>query len=143
MTPYLSEDFLKKYDSFPEHMNQLGKFVYYRTYSRFLKEKNRRETWKETVQRATEYSIQLAEKHLQEENIPYVREELIEEAEELFDDMFNLRRFLSGRTLWVGMPDEDGVANKYPLANFNCSFINIRNWEDLAELFYLLLVGRI
>jgi hypothetical protein len=54
--------------------------------------------------------------------------------------MFNLKQFLSGRTLWVGGAD-GGVAEKYPLANFNCSFVNIRSWDDLGDLFYLLLVG--
>jgi ribonucleoside-diphosphate reductase alpha chain/ribonucleoside-triphosphate reductase len=70
--------------------------------------------------------------------VPY--EELRQEAEELFDNMFNLRQFLSGRTMWVGGA-EGGVAEKYPLANFNCSFLNIRSWSDLGDLFYLLLVG--
>src|SRR5690625_7479203 len=54
--------------------------------------------------------------------------------------MFNLRQFLSGRTLWVGGAD-GGVAEKYPLSNFNCSYVSIKSWEDLGDLFYLLLVG--
>jgi len=33
------------------------------------------------------------------------------------------------------------VAEKFPMANFNCSFTNIEKWEDLAELFYLLMLG--
>ncbi|WP_325167476.1 glycyl radical enzyme family protein [Lederbergia citri] len=36
---------------------------------------------------------------------------------------------------------DQGVAEKFPLANFNCSFLNIRSWDDLGDLFYLLLVG--
>src|SRR5690606_33909894 len=60
------------------------------------------------------------------------------EAETLFDNVFNLRQFLSGRTHWVGGAD---VAHKFPLANFNCSFLEISKWEDLGDLFYLLLVG--
>src|SRR5690625_5828390 len=54
--------------------------------------------------------------------------------------MFNLRQFLSGRTLWVG-GSEQKVAEKFPLANFNCSYVTIKSWEDLGDLFYLLLVG--
>src|SRR5690554_7488922 len=65
---------------------------------------------------------------------------IVREAEELFDNIFNLRQFLSGRTHWVGGADTK-VAEKFPLANFNCSFIEITKWNDLAELFYLLLVG--
>jgi ribonucleoside-triphosphate reductase (thioredoxin) len=141
MTQLLTNEFLEKYPEFPAHMNQLGKFVYYRTYSRFLPEKGRRETWKETVKRATEYNIGLAEKHIRKLGLLVDYDRLRKEAELLFDNMLNLRQFLSGRTLWVGMPNENGVASKYPLANFNCSFINISKWEDLGDLFYLLLVG--
>jgi ribonucleoside-diphosphate reductase alpha chain/ribonucleoside-triphosphate reductase len=136
----LSKDFIGKYDDFPEHMNALGRFVYLRTYSRFLEKQGRRESWKETCKRTIEYSIGLALKHYQKIGIPIPYSELNHEAELLFDNMFNLRQFLSGRTLWIG-GGENGVAEKYPLANFNCSFTNISKWEDLGELFYLLLVG--
>lgn len=121
-------------------MNPLGQFVYYRTYSRFLPEMGRRETWKETVRRATEYNVGLAVKHLERIGYPVDIEWHRKEAELLFDNMFHLRQFLSGRTLWVGGA-ENGVADKYPLANFNCSFVNIASWSDLGDLFYLLLVG--
>src|SRR5699024_5884699 len=36
---------------------------------------------------------------------------------------------------------EQGVAEKYPLSNFNCSYVTINSWDDLGDLFYLLLVG--
>lgn len=142
MTHYelLTKEFLSKYPEFPAHMNELGKFVYYRTYSRFDTAKGRRETWKETVKRATEYNVGLGVTHLNELGYPVYLEEQRKEAEEFFDSMFNLKQFLSGRTLWVGGA-ENGVAEKFPLANFNCSFINIRSWDDLGDLFYLLLVG--
>lgn len=121
-------------------MNALGQFVYYRTYSRFLPEQRRRETWKETVRRATEYNVGLGVKHTEKIGYPVDYEWHRKEAELLFDNMFNLRQFLSGRTLWVGGA-ENGVADKYPLANFNCSFINVASWSDLGDLFYLLMVG--
>jgi ribonucleoside-triphosphate reductase (thioredoxin) len=141
MSQLLTNEFLAKYPDFPAHMNELGKFVYYRTYSRFLPEQGRRETWKETVTRAVEYNNILAVKHANKFNIPFDLKRQQTEAEQWFDAMFNLEQFLSGRTQWVGTPDETGVAWKYPLANFNCSFTTIEKWEDLAELFYLLLVG--
>lgn len=139
-TQLLTDEFLAKYPDFPAHMNELGKFVYYRTYSRYLPEKKRRETWKETVRRATEYNVGLAIKHLEKIGYKIDYEKYRKEAEELFDNMFNLRQFVSGRTLWVGGAD-GGVAEKYPLSNFNCAFISIRSWDDLCDLFYLLLVG--
>lgn len=140
MTNLLTDDFIAGYPDFPAHMNALGQFVYLRTYSRYLPEKGRRETWRETCQRATEYNVGLAVKHLAKIGYAVDYEKHRKEAEEFFDSMFNLRQFLSGRTLWVG-GSEQGVAEKFPLANFNCSFLNIRSWSDLGDLFYLLLVG--
>ncbi|UKL30036.1 ribonucleoside-triphosphate reductase, adenosylcobalamin-dependent [Bacillus phage PK2] len=135
-----SEKFLAKYPDFPSHMNAIGTFVYLRTYSRYLPEKDRRETWKETVTRSVQYNINLARKHIEQMNLPITYKELMEEAEAWFDSMFNLKQLLSGRTMWVGGA-EGGVADKFPLGNFNCSFTTIEKWEDLADHFYLLLVG--
>lgn len=136
----LSEKFLRKYGDFPSHMNAIGKFVYLRTYSRYLPNLGRRETWKETVTRAVQYNINLVREHVEKFNLPITYKELEKEAEQLFDSMFNLKQFLSGRTLWVGGA-EGGVAKKFPLGNFNCSFTTIEKWDDLADHFYLLLVG--
>jgi len=136
----LTDTFIENYPEFPAHMNALGTFVYFRTYSRWLPSKGRRETWKETCRRAAEYNVQLGVKHTKKIGYPVDYEWHRKEAEMLFDNMFNLRQFLSGRTLWVGGA-ENGVADKYPLSNFNCSFTNIRSWSDLGDLFYLLLVG--
>lgn len=129
-----------KLPDFPEHMTPIGTFTYLRTYSRYLPEKGRREVWRETVKRASKYNIGLAIKHLEKHNIPYDEDFYKNELALLRENMYNLKQFLAGRTLWVGGA-ENGVADKYPLANFNCSFTNIEKWEDLAEMFYLLLVG--
>lgn len=140
----LSPDFLAKYPDFPEHAHELGTFVYYRTYSRFIPSKGRRETWKEMVIRSVTYNVGLAIQHLERINRPYSVEDMQREAEQWFDAMFNTEQFLSGRTLWVGgasSPNGKSVAELYPLANFNCSFLTIKDWRSLAEQFYLLLVG--
>nr|WP_274597395.1 ribonucleoside-triphosphate reductase, adenosylcobalamin-dependent [Paenibacillus sp. EKM301P] len=139
-TKLLTDEFIGQYPDFPAEMNPLGHFVYLRTYSRWLPEQARRETWKETVRRATEYNVSLGVKHMDRIGYGADIEWHRKEAELLFDNMFHLRQFLSGRTLWVGGA-ENGVAEKYPLANFNCSFINIASWSDLGDLFYLLMVG--
>ena len=39
----LSKEFLDKYSDEPSDMNQLAKFVFYRTYSRWLKDEGRRD----------------------------------------------------------------------------------------------------
>ena len=43
---FLSDNFLSRYKHLPDPFpNQLGAFVYYRTYSRYLPEEKRRERW--------------------------------------------------------------------------------------------------
>lgn len=121
----LSKEFLSKYKHKESPMKQIGNFVYYRTYSRWIKEEKRREYWWETVRRAVEYNCSL---------VPTSKDE----AERLYDNVFNLRQFLSGRTLWVG---DTPVAKHYPMANYNCSFQIIDDFEGFRDLFYLLMIG--
>lgn len=135
----LTSEFLSQYPDMPEHMNELASFVFYRTYSRWLPSEGRRETWKEAVARAVDYNVGISLDQF-EKNKFTTPDKVQVEAEILFDNIFNLRQFLSGRTMWVGGA-ESGVATKFPLANFNCSFIDVTKWEDMCDLFYLLLVG--
>lgn len=121
----LSKEFLDKYPDFPSHMGELSKFVYYRTYSRWLPEENRRETWKETCARAVDYNCSLAP----------IKEH---EDEQLFDSMFNLKQFISGRSLWTG---GSKAVEKAPLSGFNCAFVVVDSLQAFADLFYLLMVG--
>lgn len=137
----LTEKFISKYPEAPKHMNQLSSFVFYRTYSRFVESLNRRETWKEAVRRAVEYNLGLEVQLKKKKGIYIDTKSLRKEAQELFDNIFNLKQFLSGRTHWVGGADTK-AAEKYPLSNFNCSFVNVTKWSDLGDLFYLLLVGK-
>jgi ribonucleoside-triphosphate reductase len=136
----LSDAFINKYPDHPDHMNELAKFVFYRTYSRWLPNIGRRETWREAVRRAVEYNVGVSVKQFDINKYQAPLKQIVMEAEALFDNIFNTRQFLSGRTHWVGGAST-GVANKFPLANFNCSFLNIKSWDDLGDLFYLLLVG--
>ena len=121
----LNEDFVSKYKHTQSPMNQLGTFVYYRTYSRWLEEERRREYWWETVRRVVEYNCNLAPTS-------------ILEAEKLYDNIFNLKQFLSGRTFWVGGTE---IARKFPASNFNCAFSVIDSFEAFKDLFYLLMIG--
>ncbi|MFZ5966202.1 MAG: ribonucleoside-triphosphate reductase, adenosylcobalamin-dependent [Bacillota bacterium] len=124
-TRLLSDDFVSQYKHKHSPMAQLGSFVYYRTYSRWIPEEQRREYWWETVRRAVEYNCSL---------VPTTKEE----AEKLYDNVYNLRQFLSGRTFWVG---NTPVAKNYPMANYNCAFLIIDSFESFKDLFYLLMVG--
>lgn len=100
----LSNEFLSKYKKAKEPFNQLGSFVFYRTYSRFLPEEGRRERWWETVRRAVEYNCSLAPTP-------------VDEAEKLYDNIFNLKQVLSGRTMFTGNTE---ASKLYPMSNFNC-----------------------
>ena len=121
----LTDEFLEQYPDYPDCMDELGKFVYIRTYSRWLPDKNRRETWKETCARAVNG------------NCAYLPTK-DGEPEKLFDNMFNLRQRISGRMLWMGGTE---ALEKTPLAAYNCSGIVMNNIEAFQELFYLLMVG--
>lgn len=44
------------------------------------------------------------------------------------------------RTLWLGNGNEK-INKDFVTGNYNCSFTNIEKWEDLGEVFYLLMVG--
>jgi len=121
----LDDEFISKYKHLPNPMDQLGSFVYYRTYSRWMEKENRRENWWETVRRAVEYNCGLANTSRQE-------------AQELYDNIFNLKQYLSGRTFWVGGTK---VAVDFPTGNFNCTFNIIDSFNAFKDIFYLCLVG--
>lgn len=120
-----SDEFLSELKHKKPPMTELGSFVFYRTYSRWLPEEKRRETWFETACRAVDYNCSL---------VPTSREE----AESLLENVYMLRQFLSGRTFWVG---GTAVPETNPMANYNCSFEIIEQLSDFPELFHLLMVG--
>jgi len=127
---FLSDGFIDSYrDKQPPFGgNGIGSFVYLRTYSRWRDEDMRRETWLETCQRVTEYSLKLYKG-------PTDKEKLIKEAEKLFDDIFNLRIFPAGRTLWVGGTE---AAERFGSANFNCAFVVVDDLTAFTDTFHLL-----
>jgi ribonucleoside-triphosphate reductase (thioredoxin) len=124
----------------PKPLNELGEFVFYRTYSRWLDHRGRREYWHETVKRSIEYNMALAYKHTRDLGYKVNLKAMKKEAERLFKNVYETKQFLSGRTFWVGNANPK-INKEFVLGNFNCSFINISSWDDLGDLFYLLLVG--
>lgn len=134
----LNEEFLNKYREAESPLSNIGEFVYLRTYSRYLDDKNRRENWFETVLRTTEYNVNLGIQFKKQNNFEVNMDKEIEEAEKLFDNLFNLRTFTSGRTLYMGGTD---IVKEYPLSNFNCCFTLIEKFHDFVDVFYLLMLG--
>ena len=139
---FLSTKFVEGYvKENPNPLTELGEFVYYRTYSRWLDSKGRREYWHETVKRAIEYNMALQYKHMLDLGFNVNLKAMRDEARELFKSIYHTNQFPSGRTLWLG--NANPTVNKdFALGNFNCSFLNISKWDDLGDLFYLLMVGK-
>ena len=122
---FLTDDFISPYKHKKPPMTPLGEFVFYRTYSRYIPDENRREEWWETVRRAVEYNCSLAPTS-------------VAEAQTLYDNIFNLKQFPSGRTLWTG---GTAVSKHYPLSNYNCAGLVVDSFDVYPQLFYLLMVG--
>lgn len=139
MSEILSKAFLNKYRKIKNTpLSNIGEFVYLRTYSRYLNNKKRRENWFETVLRTTEYNIALGIDYKKKHGLIINMKDEVKEAELLFDNLFNLRTFTSGRTLYMGGTD---IVKEYPLSNYNCSFTMIEKFHDFVDIFYLLMVG--
>lgn len=102
---FLSDEFLGKYKHTQDPFTgELGKFVYYRTYSRPVPLENRRERWWETIARVIEFNYDLQLKAMERKGIHLtstLQKQLTDEAQEAYDLMYNLKLFPSGRTLWV------------------------------------------
>jgi len=125
----LSSDFLYSYASrvAPWGFGGLGEVVYLRTYSRRLDDDSRNETWVETCARTVNGALEIGAKLTDEE------------AEKLFDHMFNLRCLPAGRALWqLGTP----LVRKFSGTSLNnCYFTNIEKIEDFELLFDYLMLG--
>ena len=134
----LSKEFLDHYINRKTPLSHIGEFVYLRTYARYLEDKKRRENWYETVLRTTLYNIELGIEFKKKHGINIDIENEQKEAQLLFDRLFHLKTFTSGRTLYMGGTE---VVKQYPLSNYNCAFTDIETMRDLVDVFYLLMVG--
>lgn len=129
----LKQSFLKKYVSInPFDYNNLGKFTYLRSYSRKLPNGDY-ETWLQTCERVVNYSMSL---YGDTKNI--TKEDILKEGELLFNNMFNFRQFVSGRTTFIGGTPSSITK---PMSNYNCAFIKFDDYAKLGELLYVLMLG--
>lgn len=125
----LSQEFVDTYRGrqAPWGFSGLGEIVYLRTYSRHLPNLGRNETWPETIQRCINGAIEIGAEYTDEQ------------AEKLFDNMFNLRCSFSGRALWqLGTP----LVKKFNATSLNnCFHTSIESVEDFELLFDYLMLG--
>ncbi|MDR3646486.1 MAG: hypothetical protein P4L22_03020 [Candidatus Babeliales bacterium] len=106
--------------------NQLGEFVYYRTYSRWIETEKRRETWIETVSRYVEFMKEnLGDKLTQEE------------YSEIHYMILNQMIMPSMRL----MQFSGTAARATNVCAYNCSYIAPSRLEDFAEIMYILMCG--
>jgi hypothetical protein len=122
-TEIISEKFANKYkDKQPNWgFNGLGYIVYKRTYAR-LKDDGKTEEWYETIRRCINGAQKIGANYSQEE------------AEQLFDLIFNLKCNYAGRMLWqLGTPTVDRFGANSLLNCWNVSMNSIRSFLFLFE----------
>lgn len=124
----LEKDFLDKYKNVtpPWGWNGLGLIVYKRTYSR-PKPDGTFEEWPETIARCINGSQDIGADYTEEE------------AERLFDLIFNLKCSYAGRMLW--MLGTEHIKRWGGNALLNCWGVSITNIEDFCFVFENLMLG--
>ena len=106
--------------------NPLSEFIYYRSYSRWIEEEKRRETWVETVDRY----ISFMKENLGDSLTPGEYEQI--ECAILDQDVMP-----SMRLMWAA----GDAARSNNATAYNCSFIAPYKLEDLGEIMYLSMSG--
>jgi ribonucleoside-triphosphate reductase len=128
MTTIINNEFTKQYeDKKPAWgFNGLGYIVYKRTYAR-VKDNGQKEEWHETIQRCINGAQKLGAEYTKEE------------AERLFDLIFNLKCNFAGRMLWqLGTSTVDRFGANSLL---NCWNVSINEPKAFLFLFENLMLG--
>ena len=113
-------------DSKQYFQNSLAEFVYYRTYSRWIENENRRETWIETVDRYINFMREKLADKLNDSEYAEIRMAIL--TQQIMPSM---------RLLWSA----GAAARKNSVAAYNCSFIAPTKLDDFAEIMFLLMCG--
>jgi len=106
--------------------NQLSEFIFYSTYSRWIPEKGRRETWIETVDRYQGFMKENLKDKLTDEEYSEVRAY-----------MLSMSAMGSMRLLW----SSGDPARASNVCGYNCSFIAPSAWQDFSEIMYISMCG--
>jgi ribonucleotide reductase alpha subunit len=119
----ITEAFANKYSNKQPNwgFNGLGYIVYKRTYAR-VKENGKTEEWYETIRRCVNGAQKIGANYTKEE------------AEQLFDLIFNLKCNFAGRMLWqLGTPTVDKFGANSLLNCWNVSINSVRSFLFLFE----------
>ncbi len=106
--------------------NPLGEFIFYRSYSRWIAEEDRRETWIETVDRYVAFMKENLGKKLKES-----------EYKEIRDGILKHEAMPSMRLLQFS----GGAARTTNVCAYNCSYIAPESFRDIAEIMYVSMCG--
>jgi ribonucleoside-diphosphate reductase alpha chain len=101
-------------------------FVYYRTYSRWIDESRRRETWPETVSRVVNFLKEECGSKVPDEVFEHIHKSIL-----AFDVMPSMR------LVWSAGP----AARRDNLTIYNCAFTPLDSVEAFAECLYILMCG--
>jgi ribonucleoside-diphosphate reductase alpha chain len=106
--------------------NQLGEFVYYRSYSKWIDAEGRRETWIETIDRYISFMKSRLGKTVKDSEYAELREAIL-----------NQEVMPSMRLLQFAGP----AVERTNVCAYNCSFIAPSKLEDFAEIMYISMCG--
>ncbi len=106
--------------------NIFGEFVYLRTYSRWIPEEGRRETWPETVERYMSFMRENLGDKLTEREYKEIRQYILEQ-----------KAMPSMRLMQFAGP----AARRCNVVAYNCSYLAPEKIEDFAEAMYLSMSG--
>lgn len=101
-------------------------FIFYRTYSRWIEEKSRRETWEEAVDRYFNYFYNKFS-----DKVPNKVWKLTKEAVSTMGVMPSMRAF------WTAGP----ALEKNNITGYNCCSLVFKSLQQVVELFYILMCG--
>ena len=105
-------------------MDAYQQYIHKSRYARYLPEEQRRETWRETVERYLNF---------------WMDKKLLshKEANELFEDIYNLEVMPSMRALMTA----GEALERDNVAGFNCSYLPIDHPKAFDEMMYVLMCG--
>ncbi len=110
--------------------NDYQNFIALSRYARWLPEKNRRETWKETVARYFDFMEEHLKENTNQELVPKTRK-ILEEA------VLNLEVMPSMRALMTAGP----ALAKNHIAGYNCAYLSVDHPKAFDECLFVLMHG--
>ncbi len=106
--------------------NPLSEFIFYRSYSRWIEEEQRRETWIEAVDRYVNYMKKNLQDSLTTKEYEEIRLAILKQ--EIMPSMRLLQ--FAGK-----------AAERTNVCAYNCSYIAPENFQDIAEIMYVSMCG--